>query len=630
MLLYSEDGKSLIWQSSLVSDQTEAVRIDVWNGRFAGSASEWVVLEPGKYKVRWQSLNGQILDLGPLNIESQELWMEDLTTKKEGWLDHPDPWQKDGQWKTGNSGLTAKTDTAHFFRQGAMHGNICVTYTLPEQIDSGRCWGMVARVYNAFNHLRVVICKETDRLSIQLIRVENGKTELKSYTVLASCKLDWNVSDKLRINWVMNGSCHTIFVNENLIIRASDGYMGGVDIVGFFADHNSVAVNKVRMETTQTVPLYTVRHNQYSATIRPGNIRHLYFPTSAAPNQDIFWESGIQFGHIGGSEIKFTQGATQKVIDEGPVATVVNWSGPMPKFVDRSDDVRGFARGSAIFYPDRIIIDDTVLNWVQRTVGPDIDVLGRLMTGSARVAFGQDKAFEQWQLPADGHAVFPPKNESGELFPILMALPMGLGNQTWWLKALITLRRPASGLSSGHVVGWQCPFGLTASYNIRVAQPKPGLEYAYTIVVCWQHCDDHLQVEQDLLNLRDDWMAPMAIEAIQGQTVEYPPNQENPKEAIDFDGCFDRTRGCHVIDADKGKIQLRLDPGDIWRRGVNLAVRNWPNGSKPICCLNGNPLSQEDVIRTQEAGHGELLVSLGGPIDQVTELSVAAEEEKQN
>ena len=124
--------------------------------------------------------------------------------------------------------------------------------------------------------------------------------------------------------------------------------------------------------------------------IRPGNVHQLHPPaadhrrgTRPTPDTDVLWESGIQFGHIGGSEIKFTQGAALDLLAGGPVVDLVRWHGPMPRFVDQDRDVRGFARGTAAFYDHRIVIADWVDVGVRRSVGPDFDVLARALTTCA-------------------------------------------------------------------------------------------------------------------------------------------------------------------------------------------------------------------------------------------------------
>ena len=276
--------------------------------------------------------------------------------------------------------------------------------------------------------------------------------------------------------------------------------MGGVTVVGLFAEPETVAWRQFGMTTTRAVPVHTIRQEEYEAVIRPGNIQRLKLLKSPAPDQDLCWESGIQFGHIGGSEIKFTQAARLDLICDGLALSQMRWEGPMPKFVDQSEDIRGRAHGLASFYPDRIVLADYVLPWVRRSVGPDFDLLARRMKGPARIALGSDTTFREWVLPATGVENALKAQTCGNAYPVAAAFPFNLGGQTWWLKAVIGNLLHVAGDAPAAMFAWRCPHGLTASHDFRIAPCTPGIEYGFSILTTWQQSGDPAAVEEDLLN----------------------------------------------------------------------------------------------------------------------------------
>ena len=136
--------------------------------------------------------------------------------------------------------------------------------------------------------------------------------------------------------------------------------------------------------------------------------------------------------------------------------------------------------------------------------------------------------------------------------------------------------------------------------------------------------DDGAQTEQEALNLRDDWTAPMGVEAVVGRTVTYDSPLEQPREAIDFVGCFDRASGRYVVAAD-GAVKVKLDPGTVPRRAAGFTIRNWPAGAKPLCTLDGRTVRSGDVL-VQPARHDELWLWLNRRFDGPVELAVRSEE----
>ncbi len=609
------DGR-LVWRSHGLAPGTDAVRVDAHHGDFAGPLAGGSVLPEGQYRYTWEP-DGS--DAASFNVAEQTLFDFDLTSVSADQLRDTRPWQACGRWKPGSKGLGVASDAAYLFADGEMHGELRAQFVLDSPPNGDVSWGLIARHYNAFAHVRLECRGGPDALRLRLVRAE-GTAENQACATVAEGQVRRG-QGPTELVWNLNGSKQQVCVDGAVVLEADEGFMGGVTIVGLFATAESVHWRRWSMTTTQPVPRHTVKRDAYRAVLRPGNVSVLQLLESGAPDQNLFWESGIQFGHIGGSELKFTQDARQQVVAAGPVATTVTWQGPMPKFFDQSRDIRGVARGQVNFYPDRIVIADEVLTWVRRSVGPDFDLLGRIMAGPARIALAGKRSFRPWTLPATGdtqrmrHKAMP--------FPAAAAFPFDLAGSRWWLLAVIDLRYPADANLPTSLFAWQCPRGLTASHDFRVAPTTPGIEYAYSILVSWCRGED--DPEQVVLNLRDDWTAPMGVEAVVGRTVTYDPTLEQPREAIDFNGCFDRASGRYVVAADGGAVNVKLDPGTVPRRAAGFTIRNWPADAKPLCTLDGRTARNGDVL-AQPARHDELWLWLNRRLDGPVELAVRSEE----
>ena len=610
--------QELIWESHTLAAGEPVVLVNVWDGLFVGSGQGWAVLDAGEWQIVWAGADGEMVDLGRLNIEPRVVFESDFAQVPALYLNDGKPWLGSGEWDTDENGIRAHNDRVFLFAEGISHGVYRVVFAAEKEPAQGRCWGLIIRHYNWTAHLRLMCQQGKGQWSICLERVS---ADLKN-CCLAGHVFSGDVPAELDLQWHINGTQHRVLLDGVELLVGREGAMSSVDIVGLFADVGSVTCAHARMESTQRIPQYSIKRPVYSAEIRPGKIHSLCLRKSKAPQQNLFWEGGIQLGHMGGSEIKTTQGSQLRLIEDGPVASVFRWQGPMPKFVEQSDDVRGQARGQATFYQEHIVIADDALVWARRSVGLDFDLLGRLMCGPARMALGQSDQLQDWTLPVDGGRNFIPAPADGPAFPVALTFPFDLQGQKWWLQGVVNLRYPDADEVSTSRFAWQCIRGLTASHDLRCAPTIPGQEYAYSIVISFVRGEDQKQIEADLLNLRDDWMNPMDVKAIKGELVKYETVQEHPKEATGFNGCFDQVYGQYVTIAKGDEIELWLDPQDIRRRRTIVAIRNWPRGVAPICSLDGQVLANPQNVMIQECRESRLLVMIDREIDKPLVLKV--------
>ena len=612
--------REVLWTSYPLADSVDAVRVDVWHGRFEGPLALGGLLPAGDYEAIAVAENGDRTKLEAFSVVERTLFDLDLTTFGASDLADTRQWQCHGQWTASNHGLVAESGTAHLHVYGAMHGVLQGRFEFADTSNEEVTWGLITRHYNVGNHIRLECLGQANDFELRLLRYESGIPDSDGRNVIASAPhLSVGVGPT-EIAWVLNSSIHLVYVNGELSLEAEEAFVGGVTIVGLFAQGPALQWQQLSMTTTQPVAYHHIEREQYAASIRPGNIASLRLTRSAAPDQNLCWESGVQFGHIGGSELKFTQGAELHLEHEGPVATVVSWHGPMPKFVEQCHDVRGTARGQASFYPDRIVMADDVLTWVRRTVGPDFDLLGKIMPGPAWIAMSGSRTFEPWDIKSTDKMVRPANHRHG--YPTAVAFPFRLGNQTWWLLAVITLRYPTGPDVTNTMFAWQDPRGLTASHDFRAHPTTPGTDYAHAIVIAWHQSDEREPATDDVLNLRDDWTSPIHIEASTGRIIRYDETREHPREAIDFNDCFDQSTGRYVVAADQNQVRLQLDPGNVHRRALGLTIRQWTGGDDVVCTVDGRALGEPQGVLTQLARPQALWVWLPEPIEKPVELEI--------
>lgn len=611
-----------LWISHGMPAGVDATQVDVSHGYFAGSAVGCACLPIGTYDVYWTGARRERDNTAdPQCIGGFDVRERTLTDCAS--------FTSEGGWQVPRS-LPNGQFAAYFW--GAMHGTLAATFERRHASSESR-WGLIARHYNAFHHMRVVCSERDGKQVIQLVRLANEPPDRVSHRVIAEQVLARCGEAPQTLSWSFNGDRHIVSINDIQVIDARDSYMGGVEIIGVFSSDPGIRCVQARVYTTQWTLRHTIARPRYVASIRPGNVDRLSFAMpdgQMSPN--ICWDSGIQFGHIGGSEIKFTQGARLDLIDEGKVATSVAWQGPMPKFVDQSHDVRGLAQGTAYFFDDHFVIADDVLAWTQRSVGPDIDLLGALMAGPARVALAGEEAFADWTLPDSGAMAFLKSSAQSGMFPAAALFPLRFGQQTMWLKVLVLLRYPSPQQTPASAFAWQCPCGLTASHDFRCSPTVPGQEYGFTIVVGWQPngAHDPAGAERSLLDWRRSWMTPMRIEALAGggQTVRYSkslPARDEPREAMNFSDCFDLASGRYVIAAAAGpKLSLKLDPAGIARVRPSFVIRTAHRWADLQSCRLDDRLLQADADYVWQAspGNGEIWIRLSCTVSQLSRLTL--------
>jgi hypothetical protein len=608
-LIVCGEDQQPIWISHELPRFVDYVRVNVAEGHFTAKARGWSVLAAGRYGYSWNPKEGTSRFLGFIQILPHRIFdaqPENTPDDEPGWLTSP-----------------LESGDRLRFREGAMHGVLRAEFHAQENTDD-ISWGLIVRHYNAFHHLRVVCQLTSDACSVKLLRLANTPPDLLSQTVLAETSRPKQELFPMHLEWSFNGTSHQVSINGKQLLQAFDDYMGGVEIVGVIDRPGNVTCGRVTLDSTQTVKRHVVERPSYRAEIRPGNIDRLFLKHSEQPSQNIAWESGIQFGHIGGSEIKFSQCAELRLVDDGPVATTVEWNGPCPKFVDQASDIRGWADGRATFFRDHIVIADNVLTWTNRSVGPDIDLLGRLLEGPARLALAGEECFSDWPLRAFGEMTFVDIARGRACYPAALAIPLRLGAELWWLKVLVFLRSPNPNSTPAGVFAWQCPHGLTASHDFRCTPTSPGQEYAFTIAVAWQKSELRDPVEHALLRWRNQWIHPMQILLGDGKSPVGTSTQDSPRDTMNLNGCFDRSRGLYVIPS--GRVEwLRLDPLQIARTQPVLLLRNCGEVSAIKCRINENEMIPEKDFLWQRTGPGEILLQILTTVVNPTNLHLSYE-----
>ena len=641
VIVSDDDGP--VWRSHVLAAGVDTVRVDVWHGRFVGCSEGWSVLSGGDYVVtiegaadntdngageQLQVSDGCVAEQQTLRIAERELFVASFCGPQEEWFTQNAQWHQKGTWIQQDEGITAQDEPAYLFAEGAMHGTLSAEFCLGDS-DSTSTFGLIARLYNAFTNIRVFLTYRAGKLHVVLARVFNTLPDPTSHDIVAEADvvLPDESSSQLSsrpthcVRWQFNGQRSVVWINDIKALDVTDGFMGGVTVVGLFSEPGSVCWRGMSMTTSQAVPNYEIECADYSAVIRPGNIQELRLSRSAAPQQNIFWESGLQFGHIGGSEIKFTQDARLQRTYDGDVFTQVQWQGPMPKFVDRSDDVRGWAHGIATFYPERIVLEDHVLARTRRSVGPDFDMMSRVLAGPARIALAGERSFGDWTLPDDGSMASIPLEGCSNTFPVCIAFPLALGGERWWLKAVLACRHPIESDPAAAIFAWRCAFGLTASHDFRVAPTVPGIEYSFAIIVEWQAGGSCESVESDLLNLRDDWCQPVAVEAMVGSAIVYETEHDQPAEARSFSGCFDGSCGLYRLRGEDGRLRVALDPQGITRRSLSFCVEDMEVGCVD-CMLDGRILEAATGYRRQSLDDRTQVITIPQVIDRPVVMDI--------
>jgi hypothetical protein len=615
-----------VWESFPLPAEIEEVRVDTWNGKFITSLDGGSVLPAGKYKVLFETTCERKTQEVLIEVAERKIFSSRFSSDLETWFEKDVSRHAEGAWEYSQEGITARGQAAFLFVDGAMHGTLEGAFILGEVPAAANKWGLIARHYNAFMDVKVLFTRNGNEVDIQLVKVFNSTPDPNTFTILAREKIEFIPHRPYRFRWVLNGRRHEVWIDGRRRLCAQTDFMGGVTVVGIFSDPDTVAWTDFGMATSAFTPTYAFRQEDYEAVLRPGNIFKFKLLQSERPDQNLFWESGIQFGHIGGSEIKFSQSAQLVQTEQGTIYQQVRWQGPMPKFVDQSQDVRGWAHGMVSFYPDRIVLADFVLPWTKRSVGPDFDLFASMMDGPARIAIAGERTFTEWHLPENGGTANLNPTTCEKTFPVAVAFPFRLGRQRWWLKAVIDNLLHVDGNAPASIFAWRCPNGLTASHDFRVAPCTPGTEYGFSVVVSWQQAEDFPAVADDLLRLRDEWMLPMTIEPQIGKLLTFKPGKEHPAQALTFDGCFDRASGMYHILLDQGVALLQLSPGSISRRSTVFCFHSILPDMELSCSLDNQPLKPDLDYLEQALGNQCRLVVFTETIDKTVTLKCEAKQ----
>lgn len=616
-----------VWRSHPLAAGCDAVRVDVRAGRFIGPGRGWSVLPPGGYVVTAAAAGeapGAALrspappapgaapaaaDGGRFEVAAQLRLEADFAAPQRAWLPRAAAWHGDGAWRrqagpgpgiapvagrpAGAADAAAAAASAgappggcaYLFVEAAMHAALSARYTAPGA-GSKAAWGLIARHYSDGNHIRLTLRRAGAGLTLRLERRAAAADPASRPRVLAAVQVAAAPRGELR--WHFNGTRHEVALDGEVRLSACDGYLGGVEIVGLFAEADPAATPPVWHSfaalSSQWVAKHAVRRGAYAALVRAGNIQRLHLapapgrPAAFDPDTNPFWESGLQVGHIGGSEIKFTQGAALDLLARGPVADLVRWRGPMPRCVEQDSDLRGYARGSAAFYDDRIVVADWVAVRVRRSVGPDFDLLARALTGAARFAPGAERRFRPWRLPVGDAMATVAAAPCGELYPVALAFPVRAGAAAGHLIAVVGGLRNVAGAAPGRAFGWQCPRRLTASHDLRVAPTVPGTEYGFWIACAWLPGADTAAAEAAALRLRAEFRQPARLTPQRGALVRADAAREQPAARLALAGCFDRGLGAYRLRAEAGAVSFTFDPGTIPRHRPVFLIKGLADG----------------------------------------------------
>ena len=623
VVVVTDGAGRVVWRSHPLAAGRDAIRVDVRDGGFRGPGTGWSVLPPGRYAAAGAG--------GAFEVVAQRSITARFDADPQPWLPREAAWHRDGAWDLCDGGtvgimpqaLPAAADRgsgqgcAYLFVDAAMHGAIDARFTAPRN-SSPAAWGLIARHYNDAHHVRLELRRVDDRLVARLERrAADADPEHRGRT-LAQARVALEDGERA-LRWHFNGTRHEVALDGKPLLAAHDGFMGGVEIVGLFAEAGKECAvwHAWRVVSSQWVPRHVVRRPAYAAVVRPGNIHQMHLATAPGwhradldPRSNVFWESGLQVGHIGGSEIKFTQGAALDLLSRGVVADLVRWRGPMPRFVDQDLDLRGYARGHAAFYDDRIVVADWAAVRVRRSVGPDFDLLARALTGAARFAAADTRTFVAWELSDEGLTTTLRSGPCAGLYPAALVFPLRVQDTDWHLIAALGGLNHVGGDAPGQVFGWRCPRRLTASHDLRLAPTVPGVEYGFWIVLSWLATADTCRAQAAALRLRDQFQSPALIAPIDGALATADATREQPADLLTLAGCFDRSIGAYRLRAEAGRVRFLFDPGPVGRdrpaflvsglgRGQADASANDSVADAVACTVDDVPLAAAADYRWQ-------------------------------
>ena len=613
-----EVGGRVVWRSHPLAAGRTAVCVDVRDGRFDGPGPGWSVLPPGRYQAPGAG--------GAVEVTAQRSMDARFDAEPAHWLPPGTAWHRDGAWCTysgevpgimagggvDDPGAAARHGAcSYLFVDAAMHATVTARFTAPRTPAPAR-WGLIARHYNDAHHVRLELCHRPGYLAVRLLRrAADADPEYEPCT-LAQARSAPLPGGAQELHWHFNGTRHEVRLDGKVLFTAADGFMAGVEVVGMFAEAGAATAvwHSFSVVSSQWVARHEVRRGCYAAVLRPGNIHQLHLsadparlPARLDPDSNVFWESGLQVGHIGGSEVKFTQGAALDLLAGGAVADLVRWRGPMPRMVDQDADVRGWARGHAVCYDARLVVADWAAVRVRRSVGPDFDLLGRAMTGPARFAAADTRTFTAWELPADGLMSTLASGSCARLYPAALAFPVRAAGAAWHLVAAVGSLGHAGGDAQGRVFGWRCPRGLTASHDLRVAPTEPGVEYGFWIALSWLASTDTGSAEAAALRLRDQFQNPARLRAQRGALLAADDTREQPADRVALAGCFDRGLGAYRLQADRGRVRFTFDPGPVSRHEPAFLLSGL--GERDDGCVTGAGMTVSCAVDGVQSAAGD-------------------------
>ena len=318
---------------------------------------------------------------------------------------------------------------------------------------------------------------------------------------------------------VMNGQQITVFIEDELVLECCYEAMGGQELVGFGGNtwKGQVYIQKIEYETVQDLMVSAVEKENYVATVRPGNVGEIYFKHSSNPNLNICCDSGIQFGHIGASEIRQDLSAMFEMQWNTLSATSVCYSGRMPYHVDRHDDIRGKCRGRVSFYSDRIVIADFIVPTTTRSVGPDLDTLAK--AAGTQYLYMTSKQGPQLRTANEHKSfVYGPK----EPFPYGIQQHMKLGDISG-LISMIVMKLDDVGPDNNILFDKYTDDGVTLSVMFREAPAIVGKTYRFGITAFIDITADGFNADL-LQQYYDDVCNPMKRTFEEGRFID--PNED--------------------------------------------------------------------------------------------------------
>ncbi len=637
--LGSDFVRQLVWESEVATDGRWTIRIGPTDGRFCGVMKGSVLLNLDTdyaWRARFRTAEGwdSWSEPTPLRIGGRTILSDDFTEGSRGTSTgrvptispglYPQAWQVRGCWELIEGGLAPCGQDAELYAVASAHGLFACRFRVESK--GTITFGLIVRHYNAHRDYRLLLTSNKGLWRLGLFE----RTGLYEGEVTGRFVEEVEIPDlaagEHELMFKSNGEKAGGWVDGVRIFECRAEVLSEIENVGLFASGPGVIFRDVRFRSGYYVARQIVRGQNYEAVIRPGNIGEVYFPHSDWPHQNVCWDSGLQFGHIGGSEIKGNVDVSLRVIESGPVLTLVRWSGSMPHSADQRSDIRGESWGWAAFYPDRIVVADFVVPFAPRSVGPDYDLAAWLLDGPYRYACGLDGEFIP-RTPSSGHSDDPKyylNLGDQPALPILIQVPLKLDTTRCWWTALafdlLNLSRPEDPTVA---FDWITEDRLTLSIDLRKIPPTPGVLYGWGIVLWFDPPGPNGRLERALAR-RNAYLQPMKLSFTRGASVAYNRNSDHPADGLFLDRGFHRGYGAYLMKPDsQGRIEVHLDPGEnlyeqpvFWIEGIEVH-------QAPEVNWNGRMLSPEGEFFYQPLPEGGCLIGFAFTIERPAKCRIA-------